>query len=79
MRIAQNFQPMSPDEMRALEERVKDVAADGHFELYKISIKYDNPQARMAHGFPIDVQSDETKETLLASQNDGHPYPKIQE
>ena len=79
LRIAQNFQPMSPDEMRALEERVKDVAADGHFELYKISIKYDNPQARMAHGFPIDMQSDETKETLLASQNDGHPYPKIQE
>ena len=79
LRIAQNFQPMSPDEVRALEDRVKDVAADGHFELYKISIKYDNPQARMAHGFPIDMQSDETKETLLVPQNDGHPYPKIQE
>jgi aryl-alcohol dehydrogenase-like predicted oxidoreductase len=79
LRIAQNFQPMSPDEMRAIEDRVKDVAADGHFELYKISIKYDNPQARIAHGFPVDMQSDETKETMLIPQNDGHPYPKIQE
>jgi len=78
LRIAQNFQPMTAAEMKALEERVRKAAADGHFELYKTSIKFDNPQARMAHGFPIDLQSDETKETVLASQNDGHPYPQIQ-
>jgi uncharacterized protein len=79
LRIAQNFQPMTPAEMKALEDRVRPVAADGHFELYKVSIKYDNPQARIAHGFPTDMQSDETKETALVPQNDGHPYPKIQE
>jgi hypothetical protein len=27
------------------------MAADGRFELYKVSLKYDNPEARMAHGF----------------------------
>lgn len=77
--IAQNFKPMSEVEMQALEHRVRSAAADGHFELYKTSIKFDNPEARMAHGFPIDMQSDETKETVLATVNDGHPYPKIQE
>jgi aryl-alcohol dehydrogenase-like predicted oxidoreductase len=77
LRIAQNFQPMTPAEMKSLEDRVKKVAADGHFELYKTSIKFDNPEARLAHGFPVDMQSDETKETVLASQNDGHPYPQI--
>jgi aryl-alcohol dehydrogenase-like predicted oxidoreductase len=77
LRIAQNFQPMTPTEMKSLEDRVRKVAADGHFELYKTSIKFDNPQARLAHGFPVDVQSDETKETVLAAQNNGHPYPQI--
>jgi len=79
LRIAQNFKPMSAAEMRALEERVKPVAADGHFELYKVSLKFDNPEARLAHGFPIDNQSDEVKEMLLATQNDGHAYPVIPE
>lgn len=77
LRIAQNFQPMTPAEMKSLEDRVKKVAADGHFELYKTSIKFDNPEARLAHGFPVDMQSEETKEAVLASQNDGHPYPQI--
>ena len=27
---------------------------DGRFELYKVSLKYDNPEARRPHGFPID-------------------------
>jgi uncharacterized protein len=77
--IAQNFNPMAPAEMQALRDRVKPVAADGHFELYKVSIKFDNPEARIAHGFPIDQQSDEVKEWLLEVNNDGHPYPVIPE
>lgn len=79
LRVAQNFKPMSATEMRELEERVKPVAADGHFELYKVSLKFDNPEARLAHGFPIDEQQDEVKEILLEVQNEGHPYPVIPE
>jgi predicted aldo/keto reductase-like oxidoreductase len=75
--IAQNFQPMTPDEMQALRDRCKQPAADGRFELYKVSLKYDNPEARMAHGFPIDKASVEVKEMLDATKNNGHPFSPI--
>jgi aryl-alcohol dehydrogenase-like predicted oxidoreductase len=74
LRIAQNFEPMNSAEADALRARCRSMAGDGRFELYKTSIKYDNPQARMAHGFPIDQQSVEVKEMLQATKNDGHPY-----
>src|SRR5579862_3461297 len=45
LRIAQNFTPMQEAEMNALRERCKEDAADGRFELYKISLKFDNPEA----------------------------------
>jgi uncharacterized protein len=77
LRIAQNFQPMSAAEMQALQERVKEVAADGHFELYKVSIKFDNPEARLAHGFPLDTESEEVQEMINVTQNTGHPFPEI--
>jgi len=76
--IAQNFQPMSPSEMQALRDRVRPDAADGHFELYKLSLKFDNPEARLAHGFPIDDQQSEVKDMLKATANTGHPFPPIQ-
>jgi len=79
LRVAQNFTPLNAAEMEALRERVKPVAADGHFELYKVSLKFDNPEARIAHGFPIDTQSDEVKEWIKEVENDGHPYPVIPE
>ena len=79
LRIAQNFTPMSAAEMQTLRDRCKPVAADGHLELYKVSLKFDNPEARIAHGFPIDQQSDEVKEWLLEVQNEGHAYPLIPE
>ncbi len=31
-------------------------AADGRFELYKVSLKYDNPEARRAHDSPVNAQ-----------------------
>lgn len=71
--IAQNFQPYSAGEMQALRDRCAQYG-DGRFELYKTSIKYDNPEARLAHGFPIDKQSKEAKEMLQATENDGKPY-----
>jgi uncharacterized protein len=77
LRIAQNFQPMSPAEMQALQDRVKPLAADGHFELYKVSLKFDNPEARVAHGYPLDMQSAEVKEMVMGVTNSGHPFPEI--
>jgi len=78
LKIAQNFQPMSRPEMQALRDRCRSYAADGHFELYKVSLKYDNPEARLAHEFPIDEQQMEVKEMLKFSQNTGHPFPPMQ-
>ena len=75
--IAQGFQPMSPLEMQALRDRVKAQAADGRFELYKMSLKFDNPEARMAHEFPVDLQQVEVKEMIQATKNTGHPFPKV--
>ena len=77
LKVARDFQPMTPDEMQALRDRTREVSADGHFELYKVSLKFDNPEARMAHGFPLDMQSEEVKEMTQATGNTGHPYPVI--
>jgi aryl-alcohol dehydrogenase-like predicted oxidoreductase len=78
LRIAQNFEPMKREEMKALENRVRGVAADGRFELYKVSIKYDNPEARLAHEFPLDMQQKEVKEMMRSTENTGHPYPQLE-
>lgn len=78
LKIAQGFHPMSPQEMQDLRDRCKQYAADAHFELYKVSLKYDNPEARLAHNFPIDQEQRETKEMLKATDNTGHPFPQIQ-
>jgi predicted aldo/keto reductase-like oxidoreductase len=77
LRIAQNFQPMSAAEMEALRQRVSAVSADGRFEHYKVSLQFDNPEARWAHGFPIDPQQIEVKEMLKETDNTGLPYPEM--
>jgi len=79
LKIAQNFQPMSAAEMQQVRDSVKDYAADGRFELYKVSLKFDNPEARLSHNYPLDLQQAEVKEMLGATQNDGTPYPKFKE
>lgn len=76
LRVAQNFQPMTPPEMQALRDRVRPYSLDGRYEPYKVSLKFDNPEARLAHDFPLDMQQKEVKEMLGASQNTGKPYPK---
>lgn len=50
--IARNFTPMTPAEMRALRVRCATQAADGRFELYKTSKRFDGPPGREQHGFP---------------------------
>jgi aryl-alcohol dehydrogenase-like predicted oxidoreductase len=76
LRIAQNFTPMSDSEMNELRERCKQDAADGRFELYKLSLKFDNPEARLAHGFPLDTQQSEVKDMFGVQTNTGHPFPE---
>jgi aryl-alcohol dehydrogenase-like predicted oxidoreductase len=56
LRIATNFQPMTEIEMRALREQTAEAAADGHFELYKTSMKNDGPEGRRVHGFPSEKE-----------------------
>ncbi len=79
LKIAQSFTPLSASEMQALRDRAKPYAGDGHFELYKTSIKFDNPEARLAHAFPIDLAQVEVKQMIYASQNSGRPYPQVKD
>jgi hypothetical protein len=77
LRIAQSFIPLSAAEMKALRDRAKPYAGDGRFELYKTSIKFDNPEARLAHEFPVDLQQVEVKQMVYATQNSGRPFPQV--
>lgn len=52
LEIARGFRPLTAAEMQALRTRCAMVAADGRFELYKTSKKYDANEGRMQHGFP---------------------------
>jgi aryl-alcohol dehydrogenase-like predicted oxidoreductase len=77
LKVAQGFAPLSESEMQALRMRAKPYAGDGHFELYKTSLKFDNPEARMAHDFPIDMRQIEVKQMVAETENTGLPYPKV--
>jgi len=50
--IARGFQPMTAEEMAALERRCAAAAGDGHLELYKSTMKYDGDVGREQHGVP---------------------------
>jgi uncharacterized protein len=62
--VARGFQPMSKLEMAALRASSAPLAADGRYELYKVSLRYDNPEARIAHGFPTDPEEKEIAQTI---------------
>jgi aryl-alcohol dehydrogenase-like predicted oxidoreductase len=79
LKVAQGFKPLSPQQMQALRDRAKQYAGDGRFELYKTSIKYDNPEARIAHDFPLDLQSIEVRQMVKATNNTGAPYPEVKD
>jgi predicted aldo/keto reductase-like oxidoreductase len=49
--LARSFQPMTDDEKSRLLARVKDVAGDGRYELFKSSQSFDGPYHRRQHGF----------------------------
>jgi uncharacterized protein len=50
--VARAFQPMQHTEMTALVERCRMYAADGRYELFKTTKKYDGDPGREQHGFP---------------------------
>jgi hypothetical protein len=62
--VARNFKPMSQEEMQTLRDRCAGAAADGRFESYKVSLRFDNPVTRLTHGFPIDPSQKEVKQML---------------
>ncbi|HVF87707.1 MAG TPA: hypothetical protein VM866_08955, partial [Pyrinomonadaceae bacterium] len=52
LRVACGFTPMTDGEMQQLRTRCAAEAADGRFEMYKTSIKFDGPHGRKQHKFP---------------------------
>jgi len=50
--VATNFQPYSSDELKYLREQCRQFAADGRYELFKMSTKYDGKIGREQHHFP---------------------------
>ncbi len=50
--VARGFRPMSDGEMRELRMRVGPQASDGHFELYKTTLRFDAKVGREQHGYP---------------------------
>ena len=77
LKIAHEFTPFNAAEMQAIRDRAKPYAGDGRFELYKTSLKFDNPEARLAHAFPLDMKSVEVKQMVEATQNTGRPFPEV--
>jgi predicted aldo/keto reductase-like oxidoreductase len=74
LRVARGFESMTGEQMRALRERCRSLAADGRFELYKGTLAFDNPQARIAHGFPIDPTQREVQEELEHATSIDKPH-----
>jgi uncharacterized protein len=64
LNVVRTFQPLTESAMNALRARCAATAADGRFEPYKVSLRYDNPITRLPHGFPIDHTQREVVEML---------------
>jgi uncharacterized protein len=52
LNIARGFKPLTASEMQVLRERCRPQAADGHNELFKMTVKYDGKIGRQQHHFP---------------------------
>jgi uncharacterized protein len=65
LRVARDFAPMTAAEMQALRDRCAKLAGDGRHEVYKLSLQFDNPQARWSHDFPLDPTQKEVQEMLF--------------
>jgi hypothetical protein len=54
LKIARNFVPMTKAEKTAFRKKCAATAADGRYELYKVSIYFDGAEGRKQHHFPSD-------------------------
>jgi uncharacterized protein len=52
LQVACGFQPMAAAEMQVLRDRVRQFAADGRYELFKTTKKYDGDVGREQHNYP---------------------------
>jgi uncharacterized protein len=60
--VARGFAPLDAAGMQAIRDKVAEPAGDGRFEPYKVSLKFDNPWARIPHDFPLDPTQKEVQE-----------------
>ncbi len=49
--MARGFKPLEASAMQELRERCRPYAADGHLELFKMTVKYDGKVGREQHGY----------------------------
>jgi predicted aldo/keto reductase-like oxidoreductase len=54
--IARGFKPMTEKQRDALRRRVAGSAADGRFELYKVSALFEGDESRRVHGLPTHAE-----------------------
>jgi hypothetical protein len=66
LRVARGFTPMRVEQLQVLRDRCASAAGDGRHETYKVSLQFDNPQARWQHGFPLDPTQKEVQEMLFS-------------
>jgi aryl-alcohol dehydrogenase-like predicted oxidoreductase len=52
LKIASGFKPLNAEAMQATRDRVRTFAADGRYELFKTTTKYDGKVGRDQHHFP---------------------------
>ncbi len=52
LEVARGFQPLAAADMQGLRDRCRPAAADGHNELFKMTVKYDGKVGREQHHFP---------------------------
>jgi predicted aldo/keto reductase-like oxidoreductase len=55
LKIVREFKPMTPEERAAVVDKVRSVAGDGRYELFKTSKTYDGVYHRKQHGFSTSV------------------------
>jgi predicted aldo/keto reductase-like oxidoreductase len=53
LNVARGFKPFGEQEMAGLRERVRPLAADGRYELFKTTTKYDGNVGREQHHYPL--------------------------
>ena len=53
LEVAAGFTPMTMADMQALRDRCRPLAADGRYELFKTTKKYDGDLGRQQHHFPV--------------------------